>query len=58
MGGGWRWRDGEEGAFVGLGVADQGGDIMVGQERVCEDFRRRKPGQCVRIIVRTGGMIK
>jgi hypothetical protein len=35
----WWWWDGEEGAFVGFGVADEGGDVMVGEERVGEDFR-------------------
>ena len=41
----WRgWRYGEEGAFVGFGVADEGGDVVVGEERVGEDFRRRESG--------------
>lgn len=41
-GGGWWWwgcGDGEEGAFVGFGVADEGGDVWVGEEGVGEDFR-------------------
>ena len=42
--GGWWWRgwDGEEGAFVGFCVAEEGGDVVVGEECVGEDFGRRE----------------
>ena len=42
LGGGFggRRRDGEEGALVGFGVADQGRDVVVGEEGVGEDFGR------------------
>lgn len=45
--GGWWWwgcGDGEEGAFVGFGVADEGGDVWVGKEGVGEDFRWGETG--------------
>lgn len=42
LAGGWGRRrgDGEEGALVGFGVADEGGDVVVGEERVGENFGR------------------
>lgn len=45
MGGGFWWwrRDGEEGALVGFGVADQGRDVVVGEEGVGEDLGRGEP---------------
>lgn len=36
---------GEEGALVGLGVADEGGDVVVGEERVGEDFGAGEAGE-------------
>lgn len=36
----WWWgRHREEGSFVGFGVADEGCDVVVGEEGVGEDFR-------------------
>lgn len=43
--GGRRGRDGEERALVGFGVADEGGDVVAGEERVGEDLGRRETGQ-------------
>lgn len=40
------WGDGVQGAFVGLGVADQGGDVVVGEEGVGEYLGRGEAAVC------------
>lgn len=40
----WRRGNGEEGALVSFGVADERCDVVVGEERVGEDLGGREPG--------------